>query len=917
MRVLKIAGVALIVVGAAGLWLSARGHRAPALPASIGVFPGASVVMVTLDTTRADRLGCYGSTAGLTPVLDRLAESAILFENAQSVAPVTLPAHASMMTGLSPISHGVRNNGMFVLSEDFETLAEVFKAKGYATGAFVSAQVLIRRYGLDQGFDHYDDDLSQSRKVGQSVVPSRRGNITLEAARAWLATVPREQPVFLWLHLYDPHAPYDPPPAFRARFPRDPYGGEIAFADSVVGDLVTTLEESGRLSETVLTVLGDHGEALGEHGEQTHGFLLHQATIHVPWILQTPGGRPPLRVAEPVSITDLAPLVTALVGARPPNEDRMDGRIPFGEKPAGETARAIYFEAMLPLFQYGWSELRGLRLGDWELQAGTRNELFNLRADPRQLTDLADAEPLEAEVLSARLGELVATDATLNPDAALDLAPAEREALAALGYIASTAPVRRSPPDPRDLVAGHVQVERSQVLMAAGLLTEALAALDTMLDRDPQNIAALSLKGQVFVKMGDGDRAEQAWRQCLEIDPANSDVVANLCQLEMSMGRFAEAVELARVGRTTRSPFGMFDALEARALTALGRRDEASKVLEVALATNPEDPDLLSVRASWLVEEGRLAEAEVVLRRTVALSPFHQRSRRQLGALLNSADRHQEAAAVFMDLLRIQANDAETHYDLGSMLLDTDLTAALPHLEEACRIAPARANFLTTLGVGYIRAGRMAEAEATLRRAVGLKPDDPSARNNLGIVMIQGRRFQDAVRELNELLAHNPGFVAAHNNLAIALAETGDLTGAEKQVRQALELSPDYLDAHLTLAAVLDRGGRLDEEYDVLMRAHELAPDRADVRGRLAVAAARVGRCDRTLELVVERVERPGEMTPDLNLEVARCLEDHGRFALALRHYEEAARQSPPGAFREAAQSGINRVGLLLGSARQ
>ena len=319
MRVTKIAGVALLIAGVIGLWLSARVGSPPEVPESIGTFQGGSVVMFTLDTTRADRFGCYGSTAGLTPFHDSLAERGVVFENAKSVAPITLPSHTSMMTGLYPTNHQVRNNGMFVLGDDIETLAEVFSDNGYATGAFISAQVLVARYGLDRGFDVYDDDLRQARKTGQSVVPSRRGNVTLDAAKQWLATVPDDKPVFMWLHLYDPHAPYDPPGEFRARFPGDPYGGEIAFADTLVADLYATLEQSGRIDNTVFTVLADHGEGLGEHGENTHGFLLHPPTIHVPWILSTPATDEPIRFVDPVSIVDLAPMVTALVGLEEPN----------------------------------------------------------------------------------------------------------------------------------------------------------------------------------------------------------------------------------------------------------------------------------------------------------------------------------------------------------------------------------------------------------------------------------------------------------------------------------------------------------------------------------------------------------------------------------------------------------------------
>lgn len=912
MRLSKIAGIVLIVGGGLGLLLSVQARHSTRVPDSIGKFPGASVVMVTLDTTRADRFGCYGSTAGLTPFIDGLADHGVLFEQAQSVAPVTLPSHTSMMTGLYPVNHGVRNNGMFVLGDDFETLAEVFQKNGYATGAFVSAQVLSARYGLDQGFDVYDDDLSQSRRAGQSVVPSRRGNVTLDAAKRWLATVPGDKPVFLWLHLYDPHAPYEPPGSFLTRFPHDPYGGEIAFADSLVADLVGTLSESGRLDDTVLTVLADHGEGLGEHGEATHGFLIHQATIHVPWILTTPETSDPIRVADPVTTTDLSPLLTALVGLEPPNEDRIDGRLPFGGSNGTDTSRPLYFETMLPMYQYGWSELRGVRVGKWELHSATRKELFDMEADPRQLTDLAESEPLELETTSKLLEEFVEEDTNLNTEAALELPPAEREALEALGYIANTSPVRRDPPDPRDLVKAHVQVEHAQDQMAAGEYEAALASIDVMLERDPENLAALSLKGKIYFAMGDLDRAEETFRRCLELDPANSDVVVGLCRIESMRGEHERVIELAQIGRETRSPFGMFDAIEARALLALGRQDEADALLASALEDAPDDPDLLSVYAERLVAQGDTAAAEAALTRAVVKSPFHQRARRLLGELLRSSGRPQDAVEVYQQMLRIQPDDAETHFAIGSLMLETDPNAALPYLEEACRLAPSRVFFLTSLGIAYLKAGRMNEAEATIRRAIALSPDDPGIVNNLGIILVQTGRVGDAIRELDALLERHPEFAPARNNLAIALSESGDAVRAEREVRRAIEIDPDYLDAHLTLAAILEREGRFDEEYSELKRAFDLAPRRIDVRQRLAKAAARAGRCDHTLELVGAALESPGLMAPDLNIEVATCLEQQGRTGLALRHFEQAARQSPPGPLRNRAQAGVQRLGLAL-----
>jgi len=262
--------------------------------------------------------------------------------------------------------------------------------------------------------------------------------------------------------------------------------------------------------------------------------------------------------------------------------------------------------------------------------------------------------------------------------------------------------------------------------------------------------------------------------------------------------------------------------------------------------------------------------------------------------------------------LRIKPDDADTHFAVGSVLLDSDPTAALPYLEEASRLAPAQSRFLTTLGVAYLKTGRLSEAEATLRRAIALSPDDPSIRNNLGIVLIQSRRFGEAVQELDALLERHPEFAAARNNFAIALAESGDLARAEREVRRAIETTPDYLDALLTLAAILDRSDRLDEEYAVLQRAFALSPERIDVRNRLAMAAALVDRCDHTLELAGDDVESPSDMTADLNLAIAKCLERQGRDTLALRHFEHAARKSPPGTLRDEAQGGIQRLGLAL-----
>jgi len=914
MRISNMVAIGLVVLGALGLWFSITADRPVAVPDSIGTFPDASVVVVTLDTTRADKLGCYGATSGLTPFLDEMAKAGVVFEAAQTVAPVTLPAHASMMTGLYPIKHGARNNGMFVVPDEIETLAEVFSEEGYATGAFISAQVLVKQYGLGQGFDIYDDDLSKGKKVGRALVPSRRGSLTLESALSWLETVPSNKPVFLWLHLYDPHAPYDPPPEFRNRFPGDPYGAEIAFADVVVKDLVDNLRESGRLDNTVVTVLGDHGEGLGEHGEKTHGLLIHQATIHVPWILTTPKLTQPIRFPNPVSIVDMAPLLTALVGVEPPNRDQLDGKVPFDNDQRDTDGEPIYFESMLPLYQYGWSTLRGMRIGNWNLISGAYDEVFNLQKDPRELSNVVDTETLELESLDEKLGEFVASDEDLSTEVARDLPPSEREALQALGYLATTAPPRRSPPDPRDLIGAHVRVEKTQGLLAAGLSSEALDEIGKMLEDDPENIAALNLRAQIFMSTGDFDNAEKAYRVSLEVDAANSDAFSGLCRVEQARGNHERVLELARLGRNSRSPFGVFDAMEARSLIALGREGDAEALVQAKLAENPDDPDLLSVRAMLLAGQGKLEEAETDLRKAVDAAPFHWNARSQLGNLLRANGREEEAVEVFEQLLHIQADDPGTLSSIGTILVDSDPKAAIPYLEEACRLAPGRNTYLTTLGVAYLKVGRLNEAESAFRRSIELEPEEPSVRNNLGIVLTHRGEFDEAISVLRDLLETSPSFIKARNNLAIALAESGDLQAAETEVRKALAEHPNFTDGLLTLSAICDRGGRIDEVYEALKKAAASAPDRFDVKMRLAIAASMSSHCDTTLDLFEDQLENPTALPPELSLEIGKCLERNARLRLALSHYEQAARHSTSSPTRDDAQAGIQRIGLQLGN---
>lgn len=919
MKLLRIIAGLLIVGGAVGLFVSSRSdHQAVDGVPSLGVFQDAPVVVVTLDTTRSDHFGCYGSRAGFTPVMDELASEGVLFEHAQAVAPVTLPSHTSMFTGLYQPVHGVRNNGIGSLDSRFETLAEVLSDRGYATGAFVSAEVLASRYGLDQGFEVYDDDLTLGNQLATGMVPSRRGDVTLAAALAWLDSVPAGEPFFLWYHVYDPHAPYLPPPEYRRQFPNDPYGAEIAFSDALVGQLVERLKARGVFDETVFTVIADHGESLGEHGERTHGILLHQATTHVPWILRTPDLARPVRVQEPISGVELAPVLASLVGVPAPNERLVsDRRLRMGRSESEPAA--IYSETTLPFYQYRWKALRGLRHGDWQLVSGVRDELFNLRRDPRELIDLSGSEDLYLRDLQGALEAVVEHDDTLDEDAASELRPSEREALAALGYLTSTSGTRANPPDPRDVVEGHVNIEKSRDLIGAGRYEDALESIDGMLSEDPENLMALQLKAQTLLELNRLEYAKQVADAGLQIDSSNAMLLALLCRIESRQGHFDRALEIARVGKSSRGAYGMFHAIEARLLWATGAMAEGDRVVQEGLEMYPEDAELLVTLAQKQSRENRSDAAIESLRTAVASEPFHAKARKTLAQHLVAAGRAEEAALELEESLRFSPREVDSHLTLGRLYLAEDPTRSLPYLEEAARLAPGRADVLTTLGIAYLQAGRAAEGEATLRRATSLAPDDAGIRNNLGIALkIQGD-VDGAIEVFEKLTEQNPRFAEGYNNLAVSLMEKGEYERAERSVQEALSLKADYLDARLTYAEILRRTGRIRAEAAELERvwtslksAQNSTPRGDEVEVRYGIALSKTNRCGDAVSVLQSSQARHNGLPLAGQLALAACLEQDGRYSEALQYYEAVARKSAPGDDRQLAEEGVRRVSMFL-----
>ena len=486
-----------------------------------------NILLVTLDTARADRLGSYGYARARTRYLDRLAAEGVRFESAFSPAPITLPAHASIFTGLYPFEHGVRNNGNFYLQDRFETLTTILSKHGYRTGAFVGAFVLDRRYGLARGFDTYDDRMQGSQAQVVSLEAERRGDRTALVLNEWLEREARGgAPFFAWLHLYDPHEPYRAPRPFGDAFADSPYDGEIAFTDAIVASVLDQLGRLGVRDKTIVAVIGDHGESLGDHGEETHSMFVYQAAIRIPLLLWRPGRLPAgLVVSPPVRATDLAPTLLELVGAPPLNAPHGRSLLPLITGRASSEPEPVYAETYLPQFYLNWAPLRTLRDERWKFIDAPQPELYDLTKDPAESNNVFDTQPRTGEAMRAALARL-----TGGTPGAMTAARVDREVaakLAALGYIGAGEEmrpvagnaVRR---DPKDVIATFNQLRRANSAVRDRRFREALPLLHRVLAEDPGNAFAQLVLGSAYMGMEQYPQAIAQYRKYLALVPSSS-----------------------------------------------------------------------------------------------------------------------------------------------------------------------------------------------------------------------------------------------------------------------------------------------------------------------------------------------------------------------------------------------------------
>ena len=659
-----------------------------------------NVLLITLDTTRADHLPLYGYGAVSTPNLDELGRKGVVFEQCATASPLTLPAHCSIMTGYYPPYHGVRVNGNNALRDDQTTLAEVFSASGYRTAAFIGAFVLDGRWGLKQGFEHYDDqfDLKKYKQLDLGTV-QRRGDEVVNSAMGWL-NKNKDQPFFVWVHLYDPHLPYEPPEPYFSKYDYYPpvslYDGEIAFMDEQIGRLCSWLKENGLERKTAVVLVGDHGEGLGDHGELAHGYFIYDYAVHVPLIVvSSHSALHNIRIPAQVSTVDIFSTISGLAGIKPPpTQGRSLLDMMLGKK---DKEIPAYSESLSPNLHYGWSPLLGLRTSQFKFIDAPRPELYDLKQDPKELADVQNRYPEIGLNLKRELDSIVEKISMGAPEPeAANLDSETLQRLAALGYIGSSVKVKTRPAkdlaDPKDKLEVYELIQQAGDFLNHEKYSEAAANLEHALSLEPGIPQALLLLSTCYTELGKKEEAKKLLDEILRRDPNSIQALIGLANILLEEDRDEDVVSLSKKALS-------IDDRNTQAYTLIGEvymrkmeHAEALPYLEKAVEIQPKITRSAINLAVCLIGLKEYSRAEEMLKKILNEYPKFPVAYFHLGLLYEEQGRIEEACQSYSREIENYPDHFRARFNLGKLLLKQgDFQGYMEQMQKVMTTAPNEA----------------------------------------------------------------------------------------------------------------------------------------------------------------------------------------------------------------------------------
>ncbi|MCP2520043.1 sulfatase-like hydrolase/transferase [Candidatus Aminicenantes bacterium AC-335-A11] len=728
-----------------------------------------NIIILTIDTLRADHLECYGYQGVKTPNINRLAYEGVLFENVICQTPLTFPSHCSIFTGTYPLFHGVRDNGSFYLEENQITLAEILKNRGYTTGAFIGAFVLDSRWGLDQGFDYYYDnfDLAKYKTISLDAV-QRRGNEVLSVFYEWLDKN-LERKFFAWIHFYDPHTPYDPPEPYKTYFKGRRYGlydGEIAFVDKLIGEFYDYLKKKKILDKTLIVFTSDHGESLGEHRESAHGFFIYDAVLKVPLIIRFPESKfSGKRIINQIRSIDIMPTILNLIDINIPRNVQGESLLSFILNKGRKKTLLAYSETYWPRYHYGWSELKSLRTNRYKFIKAPKPELYDLLSDPRETINLFYKKKSILKKMKKELANLIEKYSSPKIE---EIGPRKIDSdslikLQALGYLgAFHAPLKKEKgklADPKDKIDLYNEIKLAQFLVTEEKFSQAEKKIKEVLKKDKNVLEAYYTLGNIYFRQKKYNEAIEEYKKALRVDPNYYEAIWGLALTYKTIKKYEEAI-------------GGFKQL---------------------IEFDPKDKKPYMHLGDIFYEKGEIDKAIEYLKKGLELDPESPIFHNKLGACYIKKQMYDKAEKAIRTALRLQSPLLNAHFNL-----------ALIHEAK----------------------GEYEQAIYEYRKEQETCPFNYRPDFNLGLLYMKLGKINIAIKEFESCIEKKNDFPKAYIFLAKMYMDLGEnLTKAEKLVIKGLKLKPDLkttILAHFVLADIYNRMGKYEESKNHVDLAKQL-----------------------------------------------------------------------------------------------